>query len=122
MITDKLLNLLESYDSIPHTSSSIDKCNDLLSRIINNESFDITKLNPNRYQRILQCRSKEEKDDFRQAQDVAMTIETLNNFQKSKNFQMKPISIHEYSEDINQRFSVIQDKVYSIVYKETNMK
>jgi len=118
MISDKLLNLLESYDLIPHTSSPIDKCNDLLSRIRYNESFDITKLNPNRYQSILQCRSQEEKDDFRRAQDVTMTIETLNIFQKSKNFQMVPISIHEYSEDINQRFSVIQDKVYSIVFKD----
>lgn len=118
MITDKLLNLLKSYDSIPHTSSPIDKCNDLLSRIKNNESFDIKKLNPNRHQSISQCRSTEEKDDFMLAQDVAMTIETLNNFRKSKNFQMVPISIHENSEDVNQRFSVIQVKVYSIVYKE----
>lgn len=118
MITDQLLNLLESYDSIPHTSSSIDKCNDLLSRIINNENFDITKLNPNRYQRILQCRSKEEKDDFRQAQDVAMTIETLNNFQASKTFQLVPRSISESNEEIYQRFAFIQDLIYLIIFKD----
>lgn len=118
MTSDKLWIFLESYDSIISKSTSVEKCNDLLELIRINDIFNIGDLNPRKISSIKQCRSKDEKENFRLAQDVAMTIEILNNFKASKTFLIVPRSIYEFSEDVNQRFVEIQDKVFSIVFKD----
>src|SRR5665648_1218253 len=107
MTSDKLWKFLESYDSIISKSTSVEKCNDLLERIRIYDIFNIGYLNPSKHLSILQCKSKEEKEDFKLAQDVAMTIEILNNFKESRTFLIVPRSIYEFSEAVNQRFACL---------------
>lgn len=122
MVSSRLLNVLDVFGPKLIEKTSVERCDYLLSALP--KEFDIKVLNPSGYRHISQCKSnsKEEQDGFKLFQDVIMTEEILNHFKESRDFQLGSRCTYELSADINQSFSIIQKKVFSIVFNDRTMK